>query len=155
MTAMLHARFRHTYPGFSFDIDCRLPGHGVTALFGHSGSGKTTCLRLIAGLERAASGFLSVEGEIWQDDSRGQFIAVHKRPIGYVFQEPGLFPHLSVSQNLDYGRRRRSGAAHDRFGYDSNAALVGRIRGVVAEPELVQRKFGDARHGARIVRRRG
>jgi molybdate transport system ATP-binding protein len=110
MTAMLHARFRHTYPGFSFDIDCRLPGHGVTALFGHSGSGKTTCLRLIAGLERAASGFLSVEGEIWQDDSRGQFIAVHKRPIGYVFQEPGLFPHLSVSQNLDYGRRRRSGA---------------------------------------------
>jgi molybdate transport system ATP-binding protein len=110
MTAVLHARFRHAYPGFSFDMDCQLPGRGVTALFGHSGSGKTTCLRLIAGLERATSGFLSVGGEIWQDDSRGQFTAVHKRPVGYVFQEPGLFPHLSVSQNLDYGRRRQSAA---------------------------------------------
>ncbi|WP_151886690.1 ATP-binding cassette domain-containing protein, partial [Pseudomonas aeruginosa] len=52
----LRLRFRRAYPGFELDIDLALPGRGVTALFGHSGSGKSTCLRCIAGLEKAAEG---------------------------------------------------------------------------------------------------
>ena len=68
------ARFRLGYPGFSLDIDLTLPGTGVTALFGPSGSGKTTLLRCIAGLERASSGFLEVNGEVWQDDTRELFL---------------------------------------------------------------------------------
>jgi molybdate transport system ATP-binding protein len=100
------AHIHLSYPGFSLAADLELPGRGVTALFGHSGSGKTTLLRCVAGLERAPGGFLSVAGEVWQDDSRGIFVPTHRRPIGYVFQEASLFPHLSVRGNLEYGLKR-------------------------------------------------
>ena len=100
----LHARFRLDYPGFRLDVDLDLPSRGVTALFGHSGSGKTTLLRCIAGLEHAPGGRLAFDGEIWQDATR--FLPPHRRPLGYVFQEASLFPHLSARANIDYGRRR-------------------------------------------------
>jgi len=58
----IEARFNIAYSGFSLDVDLQLPGKGVTALFGHSGSGKTTCLRCVAGLERAPLGRLVVNG---------------------------------------------------------------------------------------------
>jgi molybdate transport system ATP-binding protein len=100
----VRARFRLPYPAFTLDVDVDLPGQGITALFGRSGSGKTTLLRCIAGLEKAAAGFLAVNGEIWQDGACR--LPVHRRPLGYVFQEPRLFPHLDVAANLDFGRRR-------------------------------------------------
>ncbi|TVR60224.1 MAG: molybdenum ABC transporter ATP-binding protein [Candidatus Competibacteraceae bacterium] len=108
MTAQeaIHARFQIIWPGFTLDVDLDLPGRGVTALFGHSGSGKTTLLRCLAGLERQSSGSLRFKGEVWQDSARGVFLPTHQRPIGYVFQEASLFPHLSVWKNLDYGRKR-------------------------------------------------
>ncbi|MGQ9723878.1 MAG: molybdenum ABC transporter ATP-binding protein [Tepidimonas sp.] len=102
--AAIEARFRIDWPGFSLHVDLTLPGRGVTALFGHSGSGKTTLLRCIAGLERAPGGYLSIDGEVWQDDKT--FVPVHKRSLGYVFQEASLFPHLSVRRNLEYGMKR-------------------------------------------------
>ncbi len=102
----IHARFQVIWPGFTLDVDLDLPGRGVTALFGHSGSGKTTLLRCLAGLERQGSGFLHFKGEVWQDSARGVFLPTHQRPIGYVFQEASLFPHLSVRKNLNYGRKR-------------------------------------------------
>jgi molybdate transport system ATP-binding protein len=77
-------------------------------LFGPSGCGKTTILRCAAGLQRMA-GRLSVAGETWQDDAAGVFRKPHQRPVGYVFQEASLFPHLSVRGNLDYGARRAAG----------------------------------------------
>ena len=100
----IDARFRLDWPGFILDVDLSLPGRGVTALFGHSGSGKTTLLRCIAGLERAREGRLTVNGEVWQDERH--WLPTHKRPIGYVFQEASLFPHLSVLGNLRYGMKR-------------------------------------------------
>ncbi|WP_305073353.1 molybdenum ABC transporter ATP-binding protein [Propionivibrio sp.] len=100
----IDARFRLDWPGFTLDVDLALPGRGVTALFGHSGSGKTTLLRCIAGLERAREGRLTVNGEVWQDERH--WLPTHKRPIGYVFQEASLFPHLSVLGNLRYGMKR-------------------------------------------------
>jgi len=99
----IHARFTTGFDQFRLEVDLQLPGSGVTALFGHSGCGKTTLLRCIAGLQ-AASGHLSVNGQTWQDDSGS--LAVHKRPLAYVFQETSLFPHLSVSGNLNFGYRR-------------------------------------------------
>ncbi|MCY1503175.1 Vitamin B12 import ATP-binding protein BtuD [compost metagenome] len=102
----IEARFRLDYQGFGLDVDLQLPGRGVSALFGHSGSGKTTCLRCVAGLERAASGYLAVNGEVWQDSARGLFLPPHKRAIGYVFQDANLFEHLSVRRNLTYGMKR-------------------------------------------------
>ncbi len=100
----LDARFRIAWPGFSLDADLSLPSRGVTALFGHSGSGKTTLLRCIAGLERAPHGFLRVNGDVWQDAST--WLPAYRRPIGYVFQEASLFPHLSVLGNLEFGLKR-------------------------------------------------
>ena len=100
----IRARFKLDYPGFALDVDLDLPGRGVTALFGHSGSGKTTLLRLIAGLARAPDGYLAMQGETWQDGA--VFLPTHKRPLGYVFQEASLFPHLSARGNLEYGRKR-------------------------------------------------
>lgn len=97
------ARFATKLGDFSLDVDLQLPGRGVIALFGHSGSGKTTLLRAIAGLERC-TGTLTVSGEKWQDENL--FLPVHQRPIGYVFQEASLFPHLSVAKNLDFGWQR-------------------------------------------------
>ncbi len=91
--------------GFSLDIDLTLPANGVTVLFGSSGSGKTTILRCIAGLE-AATGYLSMGNEVWQDDRSGRFLPTWQRELGYVFQEASLFEHLDVRRNLDFGLRR-------------------------------------------------
>ncbi|MEO8418398.1 MAG: molybdenum ABC transporter ATP-binding protein [Methylophilaceae bacterium] len=102
----IRARFKLDYPEFLLDVDLNLPGRGVTALFGASGSGKTTCLRAIAGLEHAPGGYLEVNGEVWQDDSRNLFIPTYRRPLGYVIQEAGLFSHLTVRRNLEYGMKR-------------------------------------------------
>ncbi|WP_374328288.1 molybdenum ABC transporter ATP-binding protein [Azonexus sp.] len=115
------ARFKLDWPGFSLDVDLHLPGKGVSALFGHSGSGKTTLLRCIAGLERAAHGRLAFNGRTWQD--AGTWLPTHRRPIGYVFQEASLFPHLSVLGNLDYGRQRIGGAG--RVALDQAVELLG------------------------------
>ncbi|ADE11137.1 molybdenum ABC transporter ATP-binding protein [Sideroxydans lithotrophicus] len=99
----IRAQFRMQQEGFALDAAFTAPAVGVTALFGPSGSGKTTLLRCIAGLERAA-GSLQVNGETWQDEA--VFVPTHKRPLGYVFQEASLFPHLSVRANLEYGLQR-------------------------------------------------
>jgi molybdate transport system ATP-binding protein len=101
---VIHARFDLAYPGFALDVDMQLPARGITALFGPSGSGKTTLLRCIAGLERAEGGLLWMKDQVWQDGEK--FLATHQRPLGYVFQEASLFPHLSVRRNLEYGLQR-------------------------------------------------
>lgn len=100
------ASFSQRTGDFSLDVSLALPGRGVTAIYGPSGSGKTTLLRCIAGLERSGGGYLSVNGEVWQDDKHGVFVPVHQRPLGYVFQEASLFAHLDVQGNLDYGLKR-------------------------------------------------
>ena len=102
----IEARFRLAHPGFALDVALQLPGRGVSALFGHSGSGKTSCLRCFAGLERPAEGYLRVNGELWQDSAQGIFVPPHKRALGYVFQEANLFSHLSVRRNLEFGLKR-------------------------------------------------
>jgi molybdate transport system ATP-binding protein len=119
--AEISARFKLNWPGFALDVDLQLPGRGVIALFGQSGSGKTTLLRCIAGLERANHGFLSVNGDIWQDDNH--WLPTHKRPLGYVFQEASLFPHLTVLGNLRYGMQRI--ATNQPSGLEQAIALLG------------------------------
>ncbi len=118
----IEARFRVDYPAFRLDVELELPGRGVTALFGPSGCGKTTLLRAIAGLARSPGGRLAVNADIWQDD--GIFLPTYRRPLGYVFQEANLFPHLSVRRNLDYGRSRLPAAAR-RVDFDHAVDLLG------------------------------
>ncbi|EHQ52623.1 molybdate ABC transporter ATPase [Ectothiorhodospira sp. PHS-1] len=100
----IEARFFLDRGDFTLDVDLDIPGQGVTALFGRSGSGKTTILRCLAGLERIREGRLRFNGATWQEGRR--WLPVHKRPLGYVFQEASLFPHLKVRDNLLYGFRR-------------------------------------------------
>ncbi len=117
----IEARFRLSRGGFHLDVAFGVPARGVTALFGPSGCGKTTVLRVFAGLERPPGGLLRVDGETWQDGRR--FLPPHRRGVGYVFQEPSLFPHLNVRGNLEYAARRapRNGAV----ALDEAVALLG------------------------------
>ena len=110
---MITARFHHVYDDFQMDVDLNLPGTGVSVLFGHSGSGKTTLLRCIAGLQKAQQGLLRINGKLWQDSQQNFFLPTHRRSLGYVFQDANLFPHLSVTKNLQFGLKRiaRSGVA--------------------------------------------
>ncbi|MFZ3261203.1 MAG: ATP-binding cassette domain-containing protein, partial [Thiobacillus sp.] len=117
----IRARFKLDYSGFSLDVDLDLPGRGVTALFGPSGSGKTTLLRAVAGLEHAPGGTLSVNGDVWQDAAT--FRPTHQRPLGYVFQEASLFPHLDVRANLEFGQRRVP-QAQRRVSLDQAVAML-------------------------------
>ncbi len=86
---------------------------GLTALFGRSGSGKTSLVSIVGGLIRPDRGRVSVDGQTLVDTGSGVFVKPHKRRIGYVFQDSRLFPHLSVRRNLLYGRwfARGSGGA--------------------------------------------
>lgn len=105
----IEADLKLSYPSpngqkLNFHFQLVLPGRGITTVSGPSGAGKTTFLRCLAGLERA-SGHLKVNEQIWQKDKF--ILPTYKRPLGYVFQEASLFPHLTVRQNLDYGAKRR------------------------------------------------
>ncbi len=122
--ANIEARFRLPFPGFTLETDLQLPDRGVTALFGHSGSGKTTLLRCIAGLEHAPHGFLQVRGKLWQDSDQDFFLPTYQRPLGYVFQEASLFPHLNVRKNLQYGQKRIP-AAQRRIALEQALDLLG------------------------------
>jgi molybdate transport system ATP-binding protein len=119
----LQARFRLAHGSFALDVEFEA-APGVTALFGASGSGKTTVLRCIAGLTRSPVGFVALEGECWQDETRKWFMPAHQRACGYVFQESSLFPHLSVRRNLEYGWKRVPAPAR-RVVFDDTVELLG------------------------------
>ena len=129
----IDARFQLDWPGFRLDVDVQLPAKGVTALFGHSGSGKTTLLRCIAGLERPPLGRLSFKGALWQDQE--VWVPTHRRPLGYVFQEASLFPHLSVMNNLRYGQKRSQAA--QRIALDHAIELLGIGSLLERKPDLL------------------
>ncbi len=118
---MILARFVKQWAGFTLDVDLALPGKGVTALFGHSGSGKTTLLRAIAGLGGRSAGHCIFKGHAWQNEDK--YLPAHQRPIGYVFQDANLFPHLTVNKNLQYGMGRTS--ATQRISLEQAIDLLG------------------------------
>ena len=89
----------------TFELDAVFESNGrLTVLFGPSGSGKTSLVNLIGGLLRPGRGRIAVDGRVLVDTAAGIFLPKHKRRIGYVFQDARLFPHMTVSQNLRYGR---------------------------------------------------
>ena len=91
---------------FCLDASFETPSSGITAICGSSGCGKTTLLRAISGLQTIDSGSISINGQVW--NGSGINLPVHNRHVGYVFQEPSLFSHLNVKDNLEYGLKRRS-----------------------------------------------
>jgi molybdate transport system ATP-binding protein len=109
----------------SFRLEARFSSDGrLIALFGHSGSGKTSLVNLIAGLVRPDEGRIAVDGRVLVDTKAGIFVPAHRRRIGYVFQDARLFPHLTVAQNLRYGRFFTP--AGERYAdFDAVIALLG------------------------------
>lgn len=103
MSKEIHIDLRLRREQFELAVDIEIPGEGITAIFGPSGTGKTTLLRALAGLEQAA-GRIEVAGETWQNQTL--FLPPHKRSVGFVMQESSLFNHLSVRGNLEFGYKR-------------------------------------------------
>jgi molybdate transport system ATP-binding protein len=122
---VLEVEIQHHLGAFALDVRFA-SGAGLTALFGRSGAGKTSVVNAIAGLIRPDRGRIVIDGTPVLDTERGVFVPAHRRRIGYVFQEGRLFPHLSVRQNLLFGRwfaPRASGATAARF--DDVVELLG------------------------------
>lgn len=109
----LSVSLTHAFPGFALRAD--FEATGLTVLFGRSGSGKTTIVNAVAGLLRPDRGRIAVGGHVLCDTAAGIWLPPYRRRVGYVFQEGRLFPHMTVKQNLTYGRRfaPRGAAAGD------------------------------------------
>ena len=103
MSTILEVDIEHRLGAFELDIHFR-SGRGLTALFGRSGAGKTSIVNVIAGLVRPERGRVVVDGSVLIDTERRIRVPAHRRRVGYVFQEDRLFPHLTVRQNLLFGR---------------------------------------------------
>lgn len=93
----------HSFGGFTLDVAFEAPP-GVTVLFGRSGCGKTTVVNAVAGLLRPQRGRIMLDGQRLLDTNARVAVPPHRRRIGYVFQDARLFPHMTVRQNLSYGR---------------------------------------------------
>jgi molybdate transport system ATP-binding protein len=100
---MLEADIKHRLGEFALDAQFAT-GPGLVALFGKSGSGKTSIVNVLAGLVRPDNARVTLDGVALVDTARSVFVPRHKRRIGYVFQDARLLPHLTVHQNLLYGR---------------------------------------------------
>ncbi len=114
----LELDFSHPLRSFVAALRLTVPRGRTLALVGPSGAGKTTSLRVIAGLLRPREGTLTVDGVPWLDTRRGHVLPPERRKVGYLFQEYALFPHLDVSQNVRFGARDGGLADEmlDRFG---------------------------------------
>src|SRR5262245_5760565 len=100
---MLDARFVTTLGSFHLEAEFKAESGTTTVLLGGSGSGKSTLLRLLAGLLHPDDGYFALDGQLYVDTSQKVKTATQDRPIGYVFQEYVLFPHLSVFDNVGFG----------------------------------------------------
>jgi len=141
----LSVALRHGFGAFALDVAFDAPA-GVTALFGRSGSGKTTVVNAVAGLLRPDAGRIVAGGEVLLDTAAGLVLPPHRRRVGYVFQEARLFPHLSVRQNLLYGRRFHGGGAAFEEVVDllGIAGLLGRRPGALSGGEKQRVAIGRA-----------
>lgn len=107
---MIKINISHPFQDFTFTADLLIPGNGITSIFGPSGSGKSTLLNFISGKLTPKTGFIEINDKIILDTARKISLPIHERGIGYVFQEPTLFPHYSVEKNLLYGEKEKNPA---------------------------------------------
>ena len=123
---MIYLQINIARSAFELKLELQLPGQGITAIFGPSGSGKTTLLRAVAGLEKNPQGRIQIAANIWQDTKQGIHLPTWQRPLGYVFQESSLLPHLSVAENLNFGLKRALKSANSAQ-TEANKALQASI----------------------------
>lgn len=136
----VEVRLCHRFRGFALDVAFAAPA-GVTVLFGRSGSGKTTVVNAVAGLLRPDDGRIEVGETVLLDRARRIDVPTHRRRIGYVFQDARLFPHLTVRQNLLFGRWFQRGGG--------TAAAFDQVVGLLGIGHLLQRRPGRLSGGER------
>jgi molybdate transport system ATP-binding protein len=125
-----------------FSLEASFESQGrVTGLFGASGAGKTSLVNMIAGLTKPDRGTIAIDGEIVDDTLKGIHVPTWRRRIGYVFQDARLFPHLDVTQNLDYGRRMN--------GLPDDAEQKKRVTDLLDIGHLLDRRPGKLSGGER------
>jgi len=112
---MASLRVDFTLPLRDFELTLALDVARTVALVGPSGAGKTSALRVVAGLARPQRGRVELGGETWLDTERGIDLRPEERRVGLVFQEYALFPHMSVRANVAYGGRERVDELLERF----------------------------------------
>ncbi|MCF3936261.1 molybdenum ABC transporter ATP-binding protein [Acuticoccus sp. M5D2P5] len=123
----LDVSLRHSFGAFTLDAAFEAPA-GITALFGRSGSGKTTIVNAVAGLFTPDTGRIVAADTVLLDTARGIDLPASRRRIGYVFQEGRLFPHLTVRQNLSFGRWfAPRGAVRADFGHVVEMLGIGHL----------------------------
>ena len=138
----LSVTLRHAFAGFDLDVSFTAPA-GVTVLFGRSGSGKTTIVNAVAGLLKPDAGRVVVADRLLLDTEQATSLPPHRRRLGYVFQEGRLFPHLTVRQNLLYGRwfaRRHADG-------DAPREDLGRVVDMLGVGHLLDRRPGTLSGG--------
>ena len=149
----IRAAFRNELAGFTLDTAFEAPAKGVTALFGPSGCGKTTVIRCIAGLIRVKNGYFAIDGEVSRDPD-GTFLPTHKRPLGYVFQEASLFPHLSVRKNLLFGAPKEKPKDRPQIDFDEVVDLLARAASArAASPAIFRGASASASASAALCSR--
>jgi molybdate transport system ATP-binding protein len=102
-------------PEFELQIEFTV-SNNITVLFGHSGCGKTTILRCIAGLTKPDNGKIAMDQRMLYDSSVGVFMPPKDREIGYVFQEYALFPHMDIAKNILYSVKDMDEKKQQHFG---------------------------------------
>lgn len=121
---MFKMRVAFARENFALDVEIQQDAPGVVALFGRSGCGKTTLVSIVAGLLRADTAYIEVDGVVLEDSAANVYVPSEARRVGYVFQDARLFPHLDVAGNLNYGYRRAR-AAEIRMRFDTVVQLLG------------------------------
>ncbi|MEA2391695.1 MAG: molybdate transport system ATP-binding protein [Solirubrobacteraceae bacterium] len=115
---MLRVESRLRRGAFELNVELGVEAGAALALAGPSGAGKTTVLRIVAGLLRPGRGRITLGDEVWLDTGHGAFLAPERRRCGYVFQDGALFGHLRAWENVAYGLRGRSRAARRREAHE-------------------------------------
>lgn len=133
----LSVALQHRFADFTLDAAFEAP-EGVTALFGRSGSGKSTLVNAVAGLLRPDKGRIMLDGTVLLDTELGRMLPPQRRRMGYVFQDGRLFPHMTVRQNLLYGRW---------FAPKGQGAAIGRIVDLLGIGALLDRRPGGLSGG--------
>lgn len=108
ITLCLEKSLQGAQGNFRLQIDTHIESGALIALFGKSGVGKTSILRLLSGLDSVENGYIRVDDEIWLDTKHKISLATQKRNVGFVFQHYALFPHLNVFDNICFGLRNKN-----------------------------------------------
>lgn len=132
---MLDLHFTTRLADFQLDVDCTLPGEGVTTVLGPSGCGKTTLASCIAGLHEPSRGYIAVNGRTFWSSEDKIALPARKRGIGFVFQTHRLFPHMTVRDNLAFGNR--VGARHTTADPDELIDVLGIRRLLDRRPDTL------------------